>query len=33
VVLPTLVLIAILLLTWDRLGEPVVVAPMAGVQA
>jgi len=33
VVLPTLVLIAILLLTWNRLGEPVVVAPMAGVQA
>jgi hypothetical protein len=33
VVLPTVVLIAILLLTWNRLGEPIVVAPMAGVQA
>lgn len=33
VVLPTITLIAILLLTWERLGEPIVVAPMAGVQA
>jgi len=33
VVLPTLVLIAILLLTWNRLGEPIVIAPLAGVRA
>jgi len=33
VILPTLVLIAILLLTWNRLGEPIVIAPLAGVRA
>ena len=33
VLLPTLVLIAILVLTWNRLGQPIAVAPMAGVQA
>lgn len=33
VVLPTLVLIAILLLTWNRLGAPVDIAPLAGIRA
>ena len=33
VVLPTIVLIAILVLTWNRLGEPVAIAPLAGVRA
>jgi heme/copper-type cytochrome/quinol oxidase subunit 2 len=33
VVLPTLGLIAILVLTWNRMGAPVAIAPMAGVRA
>ncbi len=33
VVLPTLVLIGILLLTWNRLGEPVAIAPLNGITA
>jgi heme/copper-type cytochrome/quinol oxidase subunit 2 len=33
VVLPTVVLIAILLLTWNRMGEPIALAPLAGVRA
>jgi heme/copper-type cytochrome/quinol oxidase subunit 2 len=31
VVLPTVALIAVLILTWNRMGQPVVVAPAAGV--
>jgi hypothetical protein len=30
VALPTLALIAILLLTWGRVGEPVAIAPING---
>ena len=33
VVLPTIALIAILLLTWNRMGEPIALAPMAGIRA
>jgi hypothetical protein len=33
VVLPTAALIAILLLTWGQMGEPVAVAPINGVTA
>jgi len=33
VVLPTLVLIGVLFLTWNRMAAPVVVAPVAGVTA
>jgi hypothetical protein len=33
VVLPTLVLIAVLLFTWNRMAEPMAVAPVAGVTA
>ena len=33
VVLPTLALIGVLLLTWNRMIEPVVLAPVAGVTA
>jgi hypothetical protein len=32
-VLPTAALIAILLLTWGQMGEPVAVAPINGVTA
>jgi heme/copper-type cytochrome/quinol oxidase subunit 2 len=33
VALPTLVLIGVLLLTWNRMADPIVVAPVAGVTA
>ena len=33
VVLPTVALIAMLLLTWGRIGEPVAIAPVNGVTA
>lgn len=33
VVLPTIALIALLFFTWNRMSEPVVVAPVAGVNA
>jgi len=31
VVLPTLVLIAVLVLTWNRLGDPMAINPVSGV--
>lgn len=31
VVLPTLALIAVLLLTWNRLGDPLAINPVSGV--
>jgi len=31
VVLPTVVLIAVLFLTWNRLGDPMAINPMSGV--
>jgi heme/copper-type cytochrome/quinol oxidase subunit 2 len=31
VVLPTIALLGVLILTWARMGQPVVVAPAAGV--
>ena len=33
VVIPTIALIAILALTWGRIGEPVAIAPVNGVTA
>ena len=33
VVLPTVVLIAVLFLTWNRLGDPMAVNPVSGVSA
>jgi TRAP-type mannitol/chloroaromatic compound transport system permease small subunit len=33
VILPTLFLIGTLYLTWNRIGEPIAVAPAAGVPA
>ena len=33
VLIPTLALIAILFVTWNRMGEPVAVAPINGVTA
>jgi hypothetical protein len=33
VVLPTVVLIGILWLTWNRLGAPVAIAPLNGITA
>ena len=33
VVLPTIVLIAVLVLTWSRLGDPMAVNPVSGVSA
>lgn len=32
VVLPTIALIAVLVLTWNRLGAPIAVAPISGIQ-
>lgn len=31
VVLPTVALIAVLVLTWNRIGEPVALAPVNGI--
>jgi hypothetical protein len=33
VLLPTLALIAVLLLTWSRLSAPIVIGPVSGVNA
>jgi len=33
VLIPTLALIAMLFVTWNRMGEPVAVAPINGVTA
>jgi hypothetical protein len=33
VVLPTVVLIGVLWLTWNRLGAPVAIAPLNGITA
>ena len=33
VVLPTVALIAVLVLTWNRLGDPMAVNPVSGVSA
>ena len=33
VILPTLALIAVLLLTWNRLNAPIAIAPIRGVSA
>jgi hypothetical protein len=31
VVLPTIALIAVLVLTWNRMGEPIALAPVSGI--
>jgi hypothetical protein len=33
VVLPTIALIAMLFFTWNRMGEPVAIAPVHGITA